>query len=65
MQVQHILLEMQEAVLEDGSMTDKRKGLICTQLADSDKCLVDGADESLQLLNTASIVQQVLNGRFD
>ena len=55
---------MQQAVLEDKSLSDKRRALVCTQLADSDKCLVDGADESLQLLHTASIMQQVLNGRF-
>ncbi len=35
------------------------------QLSDTDKCLVDGADEQLQLLNLLSISQQVLHGRFD
>jgi replication factor C subunit 2/4 len=59
-----MLLEIQAAVLEDASISDKRRGMICTQLADADKCLVDGADETLQMLNVASIVQQVLNGKF-
>ena len=63
-QVQHMLLELQAATLRDESMSDKKKALICTQLADADKCLVDGSDEHLQLLNVASIVQQVLSGQY-
>jgi len=59
-----MLLEIQEAILVDPSISDKRRGFVCTQLADADKCLVDGADESLQLLNVASVVQQILNGKF-
>ena len=62
--MQHILLELQDACLSDPSIPDKRKALICTALADSDKSLVDGSDEALQLLNVASCLQQVLNGKF-
>lgn len=65
LQVQQILLELQAAVLADDSIPEKRMALICTQLGDTDKCLVDGADEHLQLLNLLSTTQQVLHGRFD
>ena len=63
MQVQHILLEMQETVLHDESIPDKQKAIICTCLADSDKSLVDGSDEALQLLSVISTIQQVLNNK--
>lgn len=59
-----MLLGLQEACLLDKSIPEKRTALICTALADSDKQLVDGSDETLQLLNVVSIVQQVLNGKF-
>lgn len=60
-----MLLELQETSLKDQSISDKRKALICTALADSDKQLVDGSDEALQLLSVASTLQQILNGKFD
>lgn len=39
------------------------KGKILGQLAEADKNLVDGSDEFLQLLGTASYTQRVLMGR--
>lgn len=39
------------------------KGKILGQLAEADKNLVDGSDEFLQLLGTASYAQRVLLGR--
>lgn len=59
-----MLLELQESCLKDSSISDKHKALICTVLADSDKHLVDGSDEALQLLDVASKLQQILNGKF-
>ena len=35
---------------------------ICTALAEADKCLVDGSDEFLQLLNVASVAQLSIQG---
>ncbi len=37
------------------TMSAKCKALICRQLAATDKCLVDGADETLQLLHLSSV----------
>jgi hypothetical protein len=38
----------------------KSKALICRQLAATDKCLVDGADEKLQLLHLSSVTLTAL-----
>lgn len=68
---QQVLLQLQSEILAapsaDGSSTTgsstigaKQKAIICEVLAHSDKCLVDGADEFLQLLNVAAQVQKAL-----
>lgn len=51
-------------MLKDNGIQDKHKAFICTQLADTDKCLTDGADETLQLMAAASVMQQILQGRY-
>ncbi len=44
------------------SLTDRQRALIAEALAASDKHLVDGSDEFLQLLNVAAKVQGIMAG---
>lgn len=50
---QQLLLQLQGVLLLDSSIPDLRKSSSARVLAVSDKCLVDGADEMLQLLDVA------------
>lgn len=52
----------QGALLADTSVTSSQKGAICEALAVADKCLADGADELLQLLNVCGTARSVLQG---
>ncbi|KAL4426978.1 hypothetical protein ABPG77_009539 [Micractinium sp. CCAP 211/92] len=60
---QEILLQLQAVLLAEEGTPDSVKGKILGQLAEADKNLVDGSDEFLQLLGTASYTQRVLLGR--
>lgn len=57
---QQLLLQLQGEVFGDASVPGLKKGIIAEVLAQADKCLVDGADEFLQLLNVAGQMQKVL-----
>ncbi|CAL8469989.1 g9531 [Coccomyxa elongata] len=57
---QQLLLEFQAGLLKDATLKDDQRAKICTVLAEADKCLVDGADEFLQLLHVASVAQQAI-----
>lgn len=65
---QQVLLQLQAAVVPGAAgvaphnvqLTDKQRAAICELLAESDKDLIDGADEFLQLLNIAGSTQQIL-----
>ena len=59
---QELLLQMQAALLADASVGDAVKGRILGQLAETDKHLVDGSDEFLQLLAVGAHAQQALMG---
>ncbi len=59
---QELLMQLQGAVLEDASISESARGRILLKLAETDKDLVDGADEMLQLLSTAAHTQKVLMG---
>lgn len=58
--MQSVLLEIQTAVLADATLADAQRATICTGLAEADKALTDGADESIQLLNVACIIRQAM-----
>ncbi|KAE8637420.1 hypothetical protein CSA_021606 [Cucumis sativus] len=49
--VAQMLSQIFEVVIEDNDLQDEQKARICKKLAEADKCLVDGADEYLQLLD--------------
>mmetsp|Transcript_12025 Transcript_12025/g.33817 ORF Transcript_12025/g.33817 Transcript_12025/m.33817 type:complete len:331 (+) Transcript_12025:191-1183(+) len=57
---QQVLIQLQETVLGDSGLTDLQKAKALQLLALADKDLVDGADESLQLLRVAGGVQSAL-----
>jgi replication factor C subunit 2/4 len=58
---QQVLLQLQAVILQDPSLKDLGKGGAFEAMANADKCLVDGADEYLQLLNVSSQVQRSLS----
>jgi hypothetical protein len=54
---QQLLIQLQGLILADAAIPDLKKSYISEVLACSDKMLVDGADETLQLLNAACQVR--------
>lgn len=46
---------IQEATVADASIPDQRKADICRRIAEADRCLIDGCNEELQLLDLASV----------
>lgn len=57
---QQLLLQLQGELLTDSSIPQLKLAAIAETLAAADKCLVDGADEMLQLLNVAGQMQKIL-----
>ena len=60
LQAQALLLELQSSLMRRSELRDAQRAKIMDALAVADKCLVDGADEFLQLLSVSSRVQQAL-----
>lgn len=52
--VSQILSQLYDLVVPDERLPDSQKAQICERVAVADKCLIDGADEYLQLLDVAS-----------
>lgn len=59
--VSQMLYQLYDIVIDADDITDEQKAKICKKFAEADKCLVDGADEYLQLLNVASTTMQALS----
>ncbi|XP_044510339.1 replication factor C subunit 2 [Mangifera indica] len=55
------LSQLFEVIVEAEDISDEQKARICKRMAEADKCLVDGADEYLQLLNVTSHVMRALS----
>ncbi|KAJ1382547.1 hypothetical protein SESBI_44152 [Sesbania bispinosa] len=55
-----MLTQLFEAIVEENDISDEQKARICKKLGEADKCLVDGADEYLQLLGVVSNTMQAL-----
>ncbi|KAG4392965.1 hypothetical protein GLYMA_04G246800v4 [Glycine max] len=49
-----MLTQLFESIVEDNDLSDEQKARISKKLGEADKCLVDGADEYLQLLDVVS-----------
>ncbi|THG05963.1 hypothetical protein TEA_008370 [Camellia sinensis var. sinensis] len=58
--VSQMLSQLFDIVVEADGVSDEQKAKICKKLGEVDKCLVDGADEYLQLLDVASNTMRVL-----
>jgi len=50
-----VLLQLHDGMLTDSMLEDSGKAAVAEALAVADKCLSDGADDYLQLLNCASV----------
>ncbi|PHT50250.1 Replication factor C subunit 4, partial [Capsicum baccatum] len=59
--VSQMLSQLYDIVVDADNISDEQKARICKKFAEADKCLVDGADEYLQLLNVASSTMQALS----
>ncbi|XP_045815931.1 replication factor C subunit 2 [Trifolium pratense] len=58
--VSQMLTQLFEAIVEEKDISDEQKARISKKLGEADKCLVDGADEYLQLLAVVSNTIQAL-----
>ena len=56
-----LAVQLTEGVLER-DFTDAQKGRMFEALAQTDKCLADGADEDLQLMKLAAQLNRVATG---
>lgn len=61
--VSQMLSQLFDVIVVAEEISDEQKARICKRLAEADKCLVDGADEYLQLLDVASHTMQALCNR--
>uniref|UniRef100_A0A453K7B1 Replication factor C C-terminal domain-containing protein n=1 Tax=Aegilops tauschii subsp. strangulata TaxID=200361 RepID=A0A453K7B1_AEGTS len=52
--VSQLLSQFLDVIVNADDIPDEHKARICRKLGEADKCLVDGADEYLQLLDMAS-----------
>ncbi|KAH7428265.1 hypothetical protein KP509_10G083800 [Ceratopteris richardii] len=52
--VSQILSQMYDLVVANEDLSDLQKAQVCERIAQADKCLIDGADEYLQILDVAS-----------
>ncbi|ONK73118.1 uncharacterized protein A4U43_C04F27440 [Asparagus officinalis] len=59
--VSQMLNQLFEVVVNADDISDEQKARICKRLGEADKCLVDGADEYLQLLDVASNTMKALS----
>ncbi|KAF5193504.1 Replication factor c subunit, partial [Thalictrum thalictroides] len=58
--ISQMFLQLMEVIVEANDITDKQKARICSKLGEADKCLIDGADEYMQLLDVASNTMRAL-----
>lgn len=54
-----VLSEIQRRVVQSGELADTDKAVVCLKLLETDRCLNDGADEELQLLDLCCVVQGI------
>ncbi|GMH00941.1 hypothetical protein Nepgr_002780 [Nepenthes gracilis] len=59
-----MLSQLFDVIVEANDISDEQKERVCKKLGEADKCLVDGADEYLQLLDVASNTLQALSAEF-
>ncbi|CAI0395687.1 unnamed protein product [Linum tenue] len=59
--VSQMVSQLFDVVVEADDISDEQKARICKNMGSVDKCLVDGADEYLQLLDIASNIIKALH----
>lgn len=58
-----VITQLHDKLVEMETLTDKQKSVILEKLAVVDKCLIDGADEYLQLMSLfTTMMQQICHG---
>ena len=57
----HQLINQLQEYVVTSVLTDQQKGEICSALAGAESCLLDGADEYLQVLAVTSLMMKVLS----
>ncbi|XP_010930747.1 replication factor C subunit 2 [Elaeis guineensis] len=58
--VSQMLCQLLELIVNADDISDEQKARICKKLGEADKCLIDGADEYLQLMDVASHTMRAL-----
>lgn len=58
--VSQMFSQLFDIIVEADDLSDEQKARICRKLGEADKCLVDGADEYLQLLDVAGSTMRAL-----
>ena len=48
-------------MVSNNCLTDSQKSAICEKLAVSEHCLLEGADEYLQIMSVATTIMKVLS----
>jgi len=56
-----LMSQLHDQVVCSGCLTDNQKSAICEKLAVSEHCLLEGADEYLQIMSVATTVMKVLS----
>jgi len=59
--VNQVLSQLQTLVITSTDMTDEQKAAVCIRIAESDKKLIDGADEFLQLMDVLSTLSTAIH----
>jgi len=59
--IQNILNQINNQIIHNKNITDKMKSKICIVIAKSEKMLIDGADEFIQLLNIFMQIKYITN----
>jgi replication factor C subunit 2/4 len=54
-------MQLHDRIVGSMDLKNNQKAHILEALANSDKCLIDGADEYLQLLATTSLIMNEMN----
>jgi len=56
-----LISQLHEQVVDNSCLSDNQKSAICEKLAVSEHCLLDGADEYLQIMGVATAVMKILS----
>ena len=55
-----LINQLHDHVVSNSCLTESQKSAICEKLAVSEHCLLEGADEYLQIMSVATTIMKVL-----